>query len=210
MFSLATGTGAGSGTGALGSRMGESGGAREGDGDGLLDSRVGCGWGAGGAGPPPPAPLDPGVAACCGCGGRRDGDAVAVAGGGDGGCGAGRDSRLDSCGRTAGRGAGAGAGGGAVQYGNQYRCAGGCWSSSAMLPGARCPGGAGRSALVRRCSRERGDLGWLQTTERRVANCNAGRSAFIAGEGFTGRKCIRITQNRKLLRHPNPKWIVII
>ena len=186
MFSLATGTGAGSGTGALGSRMGESGGAREGDGDGLLDSRVGCGWGAGGAGPPPPAPLDPGVAACCGC----DGDAVAVAGGGDGCCGAGRDSRLDSCGRTAGRGAGAGAGGGAVQYGNQYRCAGGCWSSSAMLPEARCPGGAGRSALVRRCSRERGDLGC-------VAKCSAARSAFIAGEGFTGRKSIRSTQNKK-------------
>jgi hypothetical protein len=56
-------------------------------------------------------------------------------------------------------------------------------------------------ALVRRCSRERGDLGWLQTTERRVANCNAGRSAFIflktgrsafiAREGFTGRKSIQ-------------------
>ena len=42
--SLATGTGTGAGDAlALGSLMGESGGARAGDGDGLLDSRVGCG-----------------------------------------------------------------------------------------------------------------------------------------------------------------------
>lgn len=61
--SLATGTGAGAGAAALalGSLIGESGGARAGDGDGLLDSRVGCGW-TGGEGAAPAA-LDAGVVA---------------------------------------------------------------------------------------------------------------------------------------------------
>lgn len=144
MCSLATGAGDGTGALALGSLMGDSGGTREGDGDGLLDSRVGCGW-AGGSGTPLPALLDAGVAACCGCDGRRDGDAVA---GGDGD-GAGRVSRLDSCGRATGRGAGA------VQYGNQYRCAGGCWSSAMLPPGPRpvmldslWSGDVGESAVI--------------------------------------------------------------